>query len=127
VRAIDRETRRLDSIERSDPRAPSTASIPPSATAPPSATPGIIPSDQPISEVPLPGRDPRRLPGKSKVTVPRPPGSPSISNSPAVTQQLTPLPPPIEVRPAPGAVRSPKPRPPLVLTPPLANPPPSAF
>jgi uncharacterized protein involved in outer membrane biogenesis len=127
VRAIDRETRRLDSIERSDPRAPSTASIPPSATAPPSATPGIIPSDQPISEVPLPGRDPRRLPAKSKVTVPRPPGSPSISNSPAVTQQLTPLPPPIEVRPAPGAVRPPKPRPPLVLTPPLANPPPSAF
>jgi large subunit ribosomal protein L24 len=38
-----------------------------------------------------------------------------------VSQQVAPLPPPIEVRPAPGAAR-PKLRPPLVLTPPPAAP-----
>jgi large subunit ribosomal protein L24 len=37
------------------------------------------------------------------------------------SQQLAPLPPPIEVRPAPGAVVRPRPKPPLVLTPPVAN------
>jgi large subunit ribosomal protein L24 len=42
-----------------------------------------------------------------------------------VSQQAAPLPPPIEVRPAPGSVvaRPPKPKPPLVLTPPAAAPP----
>jgi hypothetical protein len=40
-----------------------------------------------------------------------------------VSQQFAPLPPPIEVRPAPGVARpAPKPRPPLVLTPPVAVP-----
>ncbi len=43
-------------------------------------------------------------------------------------QQLAPpLPPPIEIRPAPGILRQPKPRPPLVLTPPVANPAQPAF
>jgi hypothetical protein len=44
-----------------------------------------------------------------------------------VSQQVAPLPPPIEVRPAPGAIKPPKPRQPLVLTPPVANPPRSTF
>jgi hypothetical protein len=35
--------------------------------------------------------------------------------------------PPIEARPAPGVARPAKPRPPLVLTPPVVNPPQSAF
>jgi large subunit ribosomal protein L24 len=40
-----------------------------------------------------------------------------------VSQQVQPLPPPIEVRPAPSVIaRPPKPKPPLVLTPPVANP-----
>jgi large subunit ribosomal protein L24 len=40
-----------------------------------------------------------------------------------VSQQAAPLPPPIEVRPAPGVVaRPPKPKPPLALTPPIATP-----
>jgi large subunit ribosomal protein L24 len=127
VRAIDRETRRLDSIERGQPLPPAVpASVPPSATTEPSAaTPDAAPSDQPLSEVPLPGRDPRRPPPKPRISVPRPPVvPPSLSpaaNPPVASQQLAPLPPPIEVRPAPGTVR-PKPRPPLVLTPPLANP-----
>jgi large subunit ribosomal protein L24 len=34
---------------------------------------------------------------------------------------VTPLPPPIEVRPAPGAKAAPKPRAPLVLTPQVAH------
>jgi len=39
-----------------------------------------------------------------------------------VSQQVAPLPPPIEVRPAPGVARPPKPRPPMVLMPPAAGP-----
>ncbi len=114
MRAIDRETRRLDSIERG---------VPPPAVAQPSAgATDAVPSDQPFSEVPLSGRDPRRPPSKPKVSVPRPPAAPPSPNAPVVSQQVAPLPPPIEVRPAPGMVRHPKPRPPLVLTPPVASP-----
>jgi hypothetical protein len=124
VRAIDRETRRLDSIERGDPPAAVPASIPPPATVLPlPAAPDALLPGQPLSEVPVPGRDPRRLPPKPKVVAPRPPASPQTPAAPVVSQQVAPpLPPPIEVRPAPGPVRPPKPRPPLVLTPPAANP-----
>ncbi len=131
VRAIDRETRRLDSIERGElpPPAITPASIPP----PSAATPGAEPADQPTSDVPMPGRVLRRLPQKPKVSAPRSPaatvpGSSSANpgaspNPPLVSQQVAPLPPPIEVRPAPGpppVARPPKPKPPLVLTPPAA-------
>ena len=59
VRAIDRETRRLDSIERGEPPAALPASIPPPA----GNASGRKPSRriEPLSEVPTPGRDPRRL------------------------------------------------------------------
>ncbi|MEA2796417.1 MAG: hypothetical protein QOI87_3797 [Bradyrhizobium sp.] len=128
VRAIDRETRRLDSIERGDPPPPLSASLPPPAAAPPSAgAPDAVPSDQPHSEVPLPGRDPRRPPSKPKLSIPHPPALPPSPNAPVISQQVAPLPPPIEVRPAPGMVRPPKPRPPLVLTPPVAIPQRPAF
>jgi large subunit ribosomal protein L24 len=121
VRAIDRETRRLDSIERGEHPAALPAAIPPYATAPDAASPG-----QPLSDPPFPGRDPRRLQPKPRVSVPRPPAAvavppaavPPNANAPVVSQQIAPLPPPIEVRPAPGALRPPKPRPPLALTPP---------
>jgi AsmA-like C-terminal region/AsmA family len=126
VRAIDRETRRLDSIERGEPPPVLPASIPPPAITAPDATP----SDKSLSEVPLPGRDPRRLAPKPRVSVPRPPAAPAnpppVQNAPVVSQQAAPLPPPIEVRPPPGAVvrpPKPKPAPPLVLTPPAAMPP----
>jgi uncharacterized protein involved in outer membrane biogenesis len=126
VRAIDRETRRLDSIERGDPPPALPASIPP-----PAAAPDANPSDQSLSEAPLPGRNPRRLQLKPRVGVPRPPAAPANPppgpNAPVVSQQVAPLPPPIEVRPAPGAARPPKPRQPLVLTPPAAPPPRPAF
>jgi large subunit ribosomal protein L24 len=121
VRAIDRETRRLDSIERGEVPPPALpASIPPPATALPPAEaqpPAKLP-DLPISEVPIPGRDPRRVAPKPRVSTP-PPIVPLPSHAPVVSQQLAPLPPPIEIRPAPGPAAKPKPRPPLVLTPPV--------
>jgi uncharacterized protein involved in outer membrane biogenesis len=118
VRAIDRETRRLDSIERGElPPSALPTSIPPPALALP---PAAETSDQPLSEIPAPGRDPRRpVAPKPKMVVP--PAAPQISNAPFVSQQVAPLPPPIEIRPAPGVVRPPRPRPPLALTPPASN------
>jgi large subunit ribosomal protein L24 len=114
VRAIDRETRRLDSIERGEP--------PPATAQPVVESPAAVPQDQPASETPIPGRDPRRSQPKPKVSVPLPSAAPPGPNPPVVSQQVAPLPPPIEVRPVPGVVRQPKPRPPLVLTPPVASP-----
>ena len=129
VRAIDRETRRLDSIERGDPPAALPASIPPPVAALPSAAvPDAVLPGQPPSENPVAGGVPRRLPPKSKPGAQRPPAAQQAPTAPVVSQQVAPpLPPPIEVRPAPGLVRPPKLRPPLVLTPPPANPAPSAF
>ncbi|MGJ5181628.1 AsmA family protein [Bradyrhizobium oligotrophicum] len=126
VRAIDRETRRLDAIARGE--APPTY---PSSTA---SLPGGPDANVVAPEVPLPGRDPRRDP-RTKLGGPRaavPPLSAPLS-APAATapasappvaasqSQLAPLPPPVEIRPAPGAAQPrprPVPRPPVVLTPP---------
>jgi large subunit ribosomal protein L24 len=123
VRAIDRETRRLDSIERGEPPPALPTSIPPPAAAPPStATPDSVRADQPLSNVPMPGRDPRRLQLRPPISAPRPPAAAAPPNPypPVVSQQVAPLPPPVEVRPVPGPVARPKPKPPLVLTPPVA-------
>jgi large subunit ribosomal protein L24 len=119
VRAIDRETRRLESIERGDPPPSLPASVPPPANAPPDDA--LVPAP-PLSVVPIPGRDPRRFPPRPSAAIPRTPPPPN-PNAPVVGQQAAPLPPPIEVRPAPGTSRPPKPRQPLVLIPPVANPP----
>ncbi len=132
VRKIDRETRRLDAIERGEPP-PVEPPLPPPATAalPLPAAPAIVLPSLPHVDVPLPGRDPRRLPPKAAIAPPRPPApgpapQPPTTRPPAtVTQQAAPLPPPIEVRPAPGPAPlppKPKPKPPLVLTPPAQNP-----
>jgi AsmA-like C-terminal region/AsmA family len=130
VRKIDRETRRLDAIERGEPP-PVEPPLPPPATAalPLPAAPEIVPPILPRVDVPLPGRDPRRLPPKAAIAPPRPPATnpatpPPVPRPPAtVTQQAAPLPPPIEVRPVPGAAPpKPKPKPPMVLTPPAQNP-----
>ncbi len=121
LRAIDRETRRLDSIERGD-RPPLPASIPPRAA--------VGAPDQPLSGLPMPGRNPQQAPPKPRLGVAHPPvTAPTPNAPPAVSQQVAPLPPPIEVRPAPGpgVARPPKPKPPLVLTPPVAAPQRSAF
>jgi AsmA-like C-terminal region/AsmA family len=136
VRAIDRETRRLDSIERGEMPRPVPASVPPPALAPAPTSPpfgprpanpepqALAPPDVPTSNLPLAGHDPRRIPPKPKIALPRPQFLPAPSNPvppPVVSQQVAPLPPPIEIRPAPGSAR-PRPRPPLALTPPVANP-----
>jgi large subunit ribosomal protein L24 len=105
VRAIDRETRRLDAIERGEPP-PTSGSIPPPAAAHPPAA------------APKPRTGLLRLPAAS----PTPSIAPAL-NAPVVSQQVAPLPPPIEVRPAPGIIpRPPKPKPKPPLTPPVANP-----
>jgi large subunit ribosomal protein L24 len=129
VRTIDRETKRLDSIERGEAPQTVPASIPPPAvTQPPAAAPFATQQDQPLSDTPIPGRDPRRVPLKPRVVAPHllpPVASPNAASAspPVVSQQVAPLPPPIEVRPAPGALRPapPRLRPPLVLTPPVAQ------
>lgn len=135
VRTIDYETRRLDAIERGQPAPPPPApiSLPADAVQPLE----VIPPGEPLTQVPLPGRDPRRQPAaKPKATTPpRPAPSPPVVNAPpaqpapppVTSQQVAPLPPPIDVKPAPGPAAKPKPpppRPPLSLTPQVANPPP---
>ena len=110
VRAIDRETRRLDSIERGEPPPPLPASVPPPVTLPPANAPPVQPKPKAFIPRPLPP------PAAALPPTPAPP---------VVSQQAAPLPPPIEVRPAPGVLVRPKPKPPLVLTPqPAAAPPP---
>ena len=124
VRAIDHETRRLDAIERGEPPPPppTPISIPPPADAAQEIEPA-----EPLTHVPLPGRDPRRAKRPKAAAPPRlpapSPGGP-VPPPPAIQQHAAPLPPPIEVRPAPGTLARPKPRPPLALTPQVANPPP---
>jgi large subunit ribosomal protein L24 len=109
VRAIDRETRRLDSLERGEQPQALPASTPPAALAHPSAG-GPAAATQ----------DPRRIPLKPRATAPRRP-PPATAARPVVSQQM---PPPSEIRPAPGTPRPPsKPRSPLALTPPAAPPP----
>ncbi|WP_027551365.1 AsmA-like C-terminal region-containing protein [Bradyrhizobium sp. Cp5.3] len=111
VRTIDRETRRLDAIERGEPP-PATAALP--TLVAPDAAPGPAPAN-----IPLPGQDPRRIPQKPKAA-PTPKAqhaAPATQGPPIASQQVAPLPPPIEVRPAPGPPPRPKPKPPLVLTP----------
>ena len=116
VRVIDRETRRLDAIERGE-APPAEPSVIPPSTLPPSAA-ALPPSAAP-PEVQLPGREPRRSP-KAIIAPPRPPAA----APPVMSQQAAPLPPPIEVRPAPGPppARPRPPRPPMVLTPPVQQP-----
>jgi large subunit ribosomal protein L24 len=130
VRAIDRETRRLDAIARGEPAPsfpPSTASLPGAGSLPEGAVAA------PSSEVPLSARDPRRVDPRARFGAPRPPNSapssapaaPSAMVPPVATsQQVAPLPPPVEVRPAPGAAfaRPKPPRAPLILTPQLGSP-----
>lgn len=127
VRAIDHETRRLDAIERGEPPPPMPAPI---SLPPPVDGQSPVLEIPPPPQLPLPGRDPRRQPPKAKAAPSRPP-APPVANAPPATssvpvtgqQQVAPLPPPIDVKPAPGATKQ-KSRPPLALTPQVASPPP---
>ena len=133
VRTIDHETKRLDAIERGEPPPPAPAPIvlPPQEEVTAPAQQAAPPAET-LTPVPLPGRDPRKLPAKPKAVAPRPQPAPPVATVPAPRlqqpappvasqQQVAPLPPPIEVKPAPAP--RPKPKPPLALTPQVANPP----
>jgi large subunit ribosomal protein L24 len=130
VRTIDRETRRLDAIERGEPPPPAPAPMPvaiPPPAEPAEAAPDANPPGVPLTEVPVPGRDARRPPAKPRIVAPRPPMVPPAAATAPVAPplagqpQVAPLPPPIDVRPAPGPAR-PRPRPPLALVPPAVTP-----
>lgn len=149
VRAIDRETKRLDAIERGETPPivvppPAVPAAKDAAIAPPQDTPRADPlPDLPITDVPVPGRDPRRVPAAAKPKVepriepkaePRPeqkvaprPAPPQAATAPPADAQAAPaLPPPIDVKPAPGQqprpAAAPRPRQqPLVLTPQFSN------
>jgi large subunit ribosomal protein L24 len=121
VRAIDRETRRLDSIERGEPPPPLPALMPPSTAVLPGQPADANPAqpDAPSGDVSLPGREPRRFQPRAKLAPPRLPVEAPAATAPSVTQALPPLPAPIELKPPPGApILKPRPRPPLALSPP---------
>jgi uncharacterized protein involved in outer membrane biogenesis len=129
LRAIDRETRRLDSLERGGPQV-QPMSVPPSSVPPPTVPPstaGLPQAALPQATAPEPTlSQPPALPmAPPRRTLPRvvtPPRPPAATVPPVLSQQVAPLPPPIEVRPAPAPPPRPKPKPPLVLAPPATNP-----
>ncbi|RTL74981.1 MAG: cell envelope biogenesis protein AsmA, partial [Bradyrhizobiaceae bacterium] len=93
LRAIERETQRLDALEKlgalPPPRPAPVANPPASSLAPPEQA-------LPPAEVKIPGVDPRKR--QAMPHVPRAhPSSPGA--------QLSPLPPPIDIKPVPGAPR----------------------
>jgi AsmA-like protein len=127
VRAIDRETRRLDSIERGDATPASIPSPGQSLLVAPETVPGLQPSPDLRRQAPKP-----RLGAPRTAIAPPAPNAPvtnaapaannAAASTPVASQQAPPLPPPIEVRPVPSVARvSPKPKPPLVITPPAAS------
>uniref|UniRef100_E6VMH6 AsmA family protein n=1 Tax=Rhodopseudomonas palustris (strain DX-1) TaxID=652103 RepID=E6VMH6_RHOPX len=114
--------------QRSAPAAaePETASQTGQGTAP-----ALLPQTPPLPEA-----DPRRATPKpaaqqQRPSQPRPQTSPQPQTSPkpqaptaapsTSREMLAPLPPPLEIKPAPGDVRPSRPRPPLVLSPPNAR------
>jgi hypothetical protein len=116
LRAIDRETRRLDSIERGEtPPTAAPASIPRNPAPPP-----IAPKPRVFAPRPPAGPQGANSPPANTPATSSPVASAPAADAPVVSQQVPPLPPPIEVRPAPGPARPAKPRQPLVLTPPQA-------
>ena len=140
LRTIDRETRRLDAISRSEAARPSLPPPPATAPSPPAATEGPkteVPKLEPskseaskpetskpatvppsAADAPLPGADPRRAPKPKEPAPPKKPAAPPPADP---GHAVAPLPPPIEVRPAPAAKSAPKPRAPLILTPQVAQ------
>jgi large subunit ribosomal protein L24 len=105
IRAIDRETRRLDELNRD----PSQISLPQSSL--PVESPVKPDAALPSSDVRLPKANPRR---RGSTPGPLESYSPDAASSNAA---LPPLPPPIDVQPSPGAARPAKPRPPLRIAP----------
>jgi large subunit ribosomal protein L24 len=106
IRAIDRETKRLEALERG---IPSIASVPAAATLSP----------------PAPDASVQRPPVEAAVPPPAPrPRAPRVAPPQTNAQGAEPLPPPIDVGPPPGMVRTrpaaPQPAPPMSIAPPGA-------
>lgn len=108
VRAIDRETQRLDQLDRNGPpRAPNTA---PMNDPAPSAAPSLAPTAAaPAAEPAAPPPAPAPRPAPRRAAAP-PAAEPPTSLLPA-------LPPPIDVRPPPGAIKRAPQRPPQAIAP----------
>jgi uncharacterized protein involved in outer membrane biogenesis len=88
LRAIERETQRLDALEKQ-------GAWPPKPSVPQTRAPAQTGSGLPPAEVKIPGADPRR----------RAPVASAPRDRPAPNPQLAPLPPPIDIKPAPGTLR----------------------
>lgn len=115
-----------------------TARNPPGTSSPEQLSPTPTPEAVAPALVPLPDSDPRRAPvppTKPRAASPSPAPKPAqappqVSNDTGVhprdllgsPDRVQPLPPPLEIKPAPGDARaSSRPRPPLALTPPSNN------
>jgi hypothetical protein len=90
LRAIERETQRLDALQKQGTLPPPKPAPPAPADNPPAAVAPALPP----AEVKLPGPDPRK----------HKPVAPAPRKKPAADAHLAPLPPPINIRPAPGAL-----------------------
>ncbi len=123
VRAIDRETRRLDAIDRGEATPASISPLGKPGASLDANSPGQSPSDLRRSK-PAVLRPPALAPVATAPAAPtaNPGGTNGSTGAPLVSQQVPPLPPPIEVRPAPSVARvPPRPRPPLSLAPPATS------
>lgn len=133
------------------PTTPAKSDTAPPATRAPSGNPQAVPktvpeatpqpaapgigqgaaiSPAPPLAAPLPDADPRRVTPKPRAQPQRPsqpqpqtPSQPQASTAAPSTsrEKLAPLPPPLEIKPAPGDARPSRPRPPLMLSPPNAR------
>jgi len=115
VRAIDRETRRLELLERGERATPAPAPSPP----PPAAAALPAPVEAPAANPPASTeRDLRRPPPKPRPAQPAA-TPPQVSAVPGAAEPavVPPLPPPIDIKPAPGAARVRPPRAPLPIAP----------
>jgi large subunit ribosomal protein L24 len=108
MRAIDRETKRLDAIERTNPLLnPKRPADPPPQ---PQSAPAAPQQPQPQPQTAPVAPPPRPEPPRAEVPAPAPQPPPAAA---------PPLPPPVEIRPAPGSVRPPPQRQsgPLIIVP----------
>lgn len=111
MRAIDRQTQKLDQFERGSPSEQEPEPMPLDEDLP-----DVVPI--PKAEVRVPKRDPRQLnPIAKSARIPS--AAPSQPSSAPMAAQ--PLPPAVAIKPAPGAAKLAKPRAPVVLTPPVAG------
>lgn len=128
LRAIDRETKRLEQIERTNPllnppkpQEKSQDVTPASPNEAPRAAPSAVPA-APAAAAPLivPAPAPRVSPAA-------PPAAPPQQPASTPTAAVPPLPPPVEVKPPPGARPPQRQNAPLVITPQPQRPASSTF